>query len=123
MKVRKSQDGRRVLDGELRAISCPQTDKCPPHTQTAQDGLSRDSKNLQRDSKPHTGSPCPETWSVCLGKRHTLPGVQAGGEREYRWGQKPGDGKRRGTFVGNGGDWKNSSEDEHAGYEIRKQLL
>ena len=40
MKVRKSQDGKRVLDGELRAISFPQTDKCPPHNQKAQDGLS-----------------------------------------------------------------------------------
>lgn len=120
MKVRKSQDGKSVLGGKLRATSCPQTDKCPPHSQTAQDGLSRDSKNLQRT--PHW-VPLPGNL-VHLPQEDTLYQVSRQGDTgRDRWGQKPGDAKRKGTCVGSRGDRRNSSEDEHAGYEIRKQSL
>ena len=84
MKVRKNQDGKRVLGGKLRATSCPQTDKRPPHNQTAQDGLSRDSKNLQR--APH--------WVPLPGNLVRLP------REETRSTRCPG----RGTEGGTDGD-------------------
>lgn len=80
-------------------------------------------KTCRETVSPTLGPPAQKLGPTALG-RDTLCQVSRQEDRgRDRWRQKPGDGKRRGTCVGNGGDWKNSSEDEHADYEIRKQLL
>lgn len=83
MKVRKSQDGKRALGGELRATSCPDR-QIVPRTIRLHKTACPETQNTCRE--PHTGSPCLETWSVCLGKRHPLLAVQAGGQREGQMG-------------------------------------
>lgn len=121
MKVRKSQDGKRALGGELRATSCPQTDKLSPAQSDRTRRLVRRLKKLAES--PTLGPPAWKLGPSALGRDTLCQLSRQGDKGRDRWGQKPGDAKRKGTCAGSGGDWRNSSEDEHAGYEIRKQLL
>ena len=65
MKVRKSQDGKRVLGGKLRATSVHRQTNVPRTVRPHKTACPETQKTCR---EPHTGSPCLETWSICLRK-------------------------------------------------------
>ena len=100
MKVRKSQDGKRVLGGKLRATSVHRQTNVPRTVRPHKTACPETQKTCR---EPHTGSPCLETWSICLRKRHALPGVQAGGQREGQMGTEARRCKEKGDLCGESG--------------------
>lgn len=68
-------------------------------------------------------SPCLETWSVCLGKGYHSASCPGRGDKKGTDGDRARRCKEKGDLCREWGRLEKQLEDEHVGYEIRKQLL